>query len=125
MDIFTFSFLPEASFVLRVLSSPASVCVLVCLSITCLSAHHNSVAVQARIAKFGPKMQKTLVNVPNVFLVWWGVGWGEGGVWVGVGVGMGVGVWVGGGGRGQLTLTFKVNFNFKLRIYPILSLSAP
>ena len=64
------SFLPEASFGLRVLSLPASVCV--CLSV-CLSVcqslacpRDNSGPVQARIAKFGPKMQKTLVKVPIV-----------------------------------------------------------
>ena len=64
--------LPEASFGLRVLSLPASVCVCVCLSV-CLSVCQslacpgdNSGPVQARIAKFGPKMQKTLVKVPIV-----------------------------------------------------------
>ena len=63
-------FLPEASFGLRVLSLPASVCV--CLSV-CLSVcqslacpHDNSGPIQARITKFGPKMQKTLVKVPIV-----------------------------------------------------------
>ena len=68
-----FPFLPEASFGLRVLSLPASVCVCVCLSV-CLSVCQslacpgdNSGPVQARIAKFGPKMQKTLVKVPIVF----------------------------------------------------------
>ena len=45
------------------------VCVCVCLSV-CQSLacpRDNSVPVQARIAKFGPKMQKTLVKVPIVF----------------------------------------------------------
>ena len=71
-----FSFLPEASFALRVLSLPASVCVCVCVSV-CLSVcppvcqslacpRGNPGPVQARIAKFGPKMQKTLVKVPIV-----------------------------------------------------------
>ena len=55
-------FLPEASFGLRVLSSPASVCV--CESLAC--PRDNSGPVQARIAKFGPKIQKTLVKVPIV-----------------------------------------------------------
>ena len=64
------SFLPEASFGLRVLSLPASVCVCVsvCLSV-CQSLacpDDNSRPVQARIVKFGPKMQKTLVKVPIV-----------------------------------------------------------
>ena len=81
--------LPKASFGLRVLSLPASVCVSVCLSVcqslACLC--DNSGPVQARIAKFGPKMQKTLVKVPIVF-------------------------------GGQLTLTYKVKFNFKVRIHP-------
>ena len=60
--VVTSGFLPEASFGLRVLSSPASVCV--CQSLAC--PHDNSGPVQARIAKFGPKMQKTLVKVPIV-----------------------------------------------------------
>ena len=59
-----FSFLPEASFGLRVLSSPASVCVCPCVcqsmcqSLAC--PRDNSGPVQARIAKFRPKMQQTL-----------------------------------------------------------------
>ena len=63
-------FLPEASFGLRVLSLPASVCVSVCVcqsvcqSLAC--PHNNLGPIQARIAKFGPKMQKTLVKVPMV-----------------------------------------------------------
>ena len=56
------SFLPEASFGLRVLSSPASVCV--CQSLAC--PPDSLGPVQARIAKFGPKMQKILVKVLNV-----------------------------------------------------------
>ena len=93
----------------------ACVCVCVCVSL-CLSVCQslacpcdNSGPVQARIAKFGPKMQKTLVKVPIVLFFccccffFWG----------------------GGGGGGQLTLTFKVKFNFKVRIHPILSLSGP
>ena len=62
------TFLPKASFGLRVLSSPASVCVSVCVcacqSLSC--PRDNSGPIQARIAKFGPKMQKTLVKVPIV-----------------------------------------------------------
>ena len=60
--------LPEASFRLRVLSLPASVCVSVCLSV-CQSLacpRDNSGPVQARTTKFGQKMQKTLVKVPIV-----------------------------------------------------------
>ena len=59
-------FLPETSFGLRVLSLPASVCVClsVCQALAC--PRDNSGPVQARIAKFGPKMQKTLVKVPIV-----------------------------------------------------------
>ena len=63
-------FLPEASFGLRVLSSPASVCVSVCVcqsvcqSLAC--PRDNLGPVQARIAKFGPKMQKTLIKAPIV-----------------------------------------------------------
>ena len=40
------------------------VCVSVCQSLAC--PRDNSGPVQARIAKFGPKMQKTLVKVPIV-----------------------------------------------------------
>ena len=63
-------FLPEASFGLRVLSLPASgcvcpsVCLSVCQSLAC--PRDNSGPVQARITKFGPKMQNTLVKVPIV-----------------------------------------------------------
>ena len=48
------------------------VCLSVCLSVCFLSVNHlltprdNSGPVQARIAKFGPKMQKTSVKVPIV-----------------------------------------------------------
>ena len=60
--------LPEASFGLRVLSLPACVCVClsVCLCQSLACPRDNSGPVQARIAKFGPKMQKTLVKVPIV-----------------------------------------------------------
>ena len=55
-------FLPLASFGLRVLLLPASVCVSMCLcvyqSLAC--PHDNSGTIQTRITKFGPKMQKTL-----------------------------------------------------------------
>ena len=50
----------------------ACVCVCVCLSVcpsVCQSLacpRRNSGPVQARIAKFGPKMQKTLVKIPIV-----------------------------------------------------------
>ena len=51
-------FLPEASFGLRVLSLPASVCVCMCLSVrqsrACL--RNYSWPVSARITKFGPQM---------------------------------------------------------------------
>ena len=56
-------FLPEASFGLRVLSSPVSVCVY--QSLAC--PHDNSSPVQARITKFGPEKQNTLVKIPIVF----------------------------------------------------------
>ena len=55
-------FLPEASFGLRVLSLPVSVCVY--QSRAC--PHDNSSPVQARITKFGPEKQNTLVKIPNV-----------------------------------------------------------
>ena len=86
----------------------ACVCVCVCVSVcVCQSVcqslacpRNNSGPVQAMITKFGPTMQKTLFEVPIFIFLWW---W-----W-----------W------GQLTLTFKVKFNLKIRIYPILILSAP
>ena len=66
MDFFCFIvFLPEASFGFRVLSSPASVCPCVYQSRAC--PHDNSSPIQARITKFGPEMQNTLVWVPIVF----------------------------------------------------------
>ena len=43
-----------------------SVCLSVCQSLPC--PHDNSGPVQARVTKFGQKMQKTLVNVP--FVLW-------------------------------------------------------
>ena len=55
---------------LRVLSSPASVCVCVCVCLSVCQSRvcqrDNSSPVQARITKFGVQMQKTLVNVPIV-----------------------------------------------------------
>ena len=64
-----FEFLPEASFGLWVLSSPASVCLSVCLcvyqSLAC--PHDNSSAVHARITKFGWETQNTLVKMPIIF----------------------------------------------------------
>ena len=63
-------FLPEASFGLRVLSLPVSVCpcvrVSVCVYQSRAGPHDNSPLVQARITKFGTKVQKTLVKVPIV-----------------------------------------------------------
>ena len=68
-----FFILPEASFGLCVLSLPASVCVSlrpsVCQSLSC--PRDNSGPVQARITKFGSKMQKTLVKVPFVLVGNW------------------------------------------------------
>ena len=60
--LFNAWFLPEASFGLRVLSLPVSVCVY--QSLACL--HDNSSPVQARITKFGPEKQNTLVKIPIV-----------------------------------------------------------
>ena len=56
--------LPEASFGLRVLSLPVSVCDCVYQSLAC--PHDNSSPVQARITKFGPEKQNTLVKIPIV-----------------------------------------------------------
>ena len=61
------SFLPEASFGLRVLSSPVSVGLCVCVYQSRACTHDNSSPIQARITKFGPEMQNTLVWVPIVF----------------------------------------------------------
>ena len=52
-------------------------CQSVCQSLACL--RDNSGPVQARIAKFGPKMQKTLVKVPIVFFFLFFFFWGGGG----------------------------------------------
>ena len=62
-NIHTFiTFLPEANFGLQVLSLPASVCVCVnvcvCQPRACL--HHN---IQAKITKFRPEMENTLVKI--------------------------------------------------------------
>ena len=61
----TFPFLPEASFGLRVLSLPASVCVCVRQPRACPC--HKSPRMQARTTKFGQKVQNNLVKVPIVF----------------------------------------------------------
>ena len=62
------TFLPEACFGLRVLSLPACVCVCVRVSVRQSSACpcNNSSTVQARITKFGPEMEKTLVKIPII-----------------------------------------------------------
>ena len=70
-----FVFLPEASFGLWVLSLPACVCVYVWMPVyvsVCqprVCPHHNSPPVQARITKFGPEVQNTLVKI----LLFWEV----------------------------------------------------
>ena len=90
------SFSPEASFGLRVLSSPASVClsmcpcVCVCVYQSLACPHDNSSAVHARITKFGWETQNTLVKMP-IFLGGWS------------------------------TLNYKVKFNLKVEFYLILS----
>ena len=62
------SFLPEASFGLRVLSSPASVglCVRVYVYQSRACPDDNSSPIQARITIFRPEMQNTLFEVPIV-----------------------------------------------------------
>ena len=67
--VWSYRFLPKASFGLRVLSSPASVglCVHVCVYQSRDCPHENSSLIQARITKFGPEMQNTLVWIPIVF----------------------------------------------------------
>ena len=68
-DIFE-QFLPEASFGLRVLSLPASVClcvsVCVCVRQPRACPRHKSPRIQARTTKFGQKVQNNLVKVPIV-----------------------------------------------------------
>ena len=63
-----YSFLPEASLGLRVLSLPASVCLCVRVCVYQIRAcpHDNSPLGQARITKFRTTVQKTLVQVPIV-----------------------------------------------------------
>ena len=69
------TFLPEASFGLRVLSLPASVCLCVCLSVCVRQPRacpcHKSSRVQARTIKLGQMVQKNLVKVPIVFGADW------------------------------------------------------
>ena len=64
-------FLPEASFGLWVLSLPASVCVcqFVCQSLAC--PRDNFGPVEARITKFGPKVQNNLVKATIVLWSKW------------------------------------------------------
>ena len=64
-------FSPEASFVLRVLSLPASVCLCIRMYVyhSLVCPHDNSGPVQARINKFGPTMLNTLVKVSLVLRV--------------------------------------------------------
>ena len=72
-------FLPEASYGLRVLSLPASVCVCVCVCVyVCVCVRQSSVCpddnlspAQATITKFGPEVQNTLIKIPIVFGVHW------------------------------------------------------
>ena len=65
-------FLPEASFGLRVLSLPASVCLCVRVSM-CVCVNHGLVrtithhSFKLESLKFGTKVQKTWVKVPIVF----------------------------------------------------------
>ena len=67
-DLYDYQFLPEASFGLRVLSLPVCMCVCVRVSVRQSSACpcNNSSTVQARITKFGPEMEKTLVKIPII-----------------------------------------------------------
>ena len=67
------SLLPKASFGLRVLSLPASVCLCVRVSVCVYQSragpHDYSPLVQARITKFEVKVPKTLVKIPVVLRV--------------------------------------------------------
>ena len=59
-------FLPEASFGLRVLSSPAPVYLFVCVYQSLACPHDNSLAVQAKITKYWTEVQNTLVKIPII-----------------------------------------------------------
>ena len=92
------SFLPEASFGLRVLSLPASVCLCVCPSVCVCGKYLLVRAITHHPFKLGSLNLDHRCKRPWLrSLLFWG--------------------W--------LTLTFKVKFNFKVKIYPILSLSMP
>ena len=69
------SFLPEASYGLRVLSLPASVCVCVyvcvCVRQSSVCPDDNLSPAQATITKFEPEVQNTLIKIPIVFGVHW------------------------------------------------------
>ena len=94
---FYIGFLPEASFGLRVLSLPASVCVSVCLSVGVCGNHLLVRAITHHPFQLGsPNLDHRCKRPWLRSLSFWG--------------------W--------LTLTFKVKFNFKVKSYPILSLSA-
>ena len=73
------TFLPEARFDLRELSSAASVCLPVCPCVcvcVCQShacPHDNSSAVQVRVSKFGSQVQSTLVT--DFYTFWGGRPW--------------------------------------------------
>ena len=92
-------FLPEASFGLRVLSLPASVCLCVCVSVCpCMyqsqaCPHDNSPLVQARITKFGTKLQRPCLR--SLLFCGWSIS------------------------------TFKVKFNLKVKILPHFDLVRP
>ena len=66
-------FLPEASYGLRVFSSPASVCVCVyvcvCVPQSSVCPDDNLSPAQAIITKFGPEVQNTLTKIPIVLEV--------------------------------------------------------
>ena len=68
-NAYIFYFLPEVNFDLRVLSLPASVRVSVCVYQSLACPRDNSEPVQARILKYEPNMQKSLVTVSIVI---WG-----------------------------------------------------
>ena len=66
-DVFTRGQFWPSGIVVACICVCVRVCQFVCQSLACL--HDNPEPVQARITKFRPKMQKTLVKVPIVF---WG-----------------------------------------------------
>ena len=68
-------FSPEASYGLRVLSSPASLCVCVCVRQSQVCPDDNLSPVKATITEIGPEVQNTFVKISFIFGVHWPWPW--------------------------------------------------